>query len=71
MESENTNQELLTDRQLAQRLNVSRSFIHKLAASGRLPGAVKLGRARRWRADEVAAWVAAGCPSRADWSWSG
>jgi excisionase family DNA binding protein len=60
---------LLTDRDVAARLNVSRSFVHKLNASGRLPQPVKLGRARRWRLEDLKLWEALGCPSRDSDTW--
>lgn len=55
---------LLTDRQLALRLGVSRSFVWKLLASGRLPEPVRLGRAVRWRLRDLRCWEEAGCPAR-------
>lgn len=54
----------LTDRDLAARLNVSRSFVWKLHSQGRLPMPIKLGRACRWRLADIEAWERAGCPSR-------
>lgn len=62
---------LWNDVTLGTLLGISRSMVHKLNSAGKLPAPVRLGRCLRWRADEIAAWVAAGCPSRADWSWSG
>ena len=35
--------------------------------AGKIPRAVYIGRAARWRADELRAWVAAGCPNRITW----
>lgn len=61
---------LLTDHAVARTLGVSRSFVHKLHAQGKLPAPVRLGRCLRWRAAEITAWLAAGCPSRSEWSWS-
>ena len=61
---------LLTDHDVAQQLGVSRSFVHKLRSQGKLPDAIRLGRCLRWRSDEIADWVAAGCPNRSEWSWS-
>lgn len=48
-------------------LGVSRSHVRKLHDSGRLPRPVRLGRAVRWRRDEVVDWIAAGCPPRSRW----
>ena len=36
-------------------------------AAGRIPLPVRVGRATFWRADELRAWVAAGCPDRETW----
>ena len=55
---------------LASKLRVSRSMVHKLNSAGKLPAPVRLGRCLRWRADEINAWLADGCPSRSEWSWS-
>jgi predicted DNA-binding transcriptional regulator AlpA len=33
-------------------------------AAGRIPRPVRIGRSTLWRADELRAWVAAGCPPR-------
>jgi len=36
-------------------------------ALGRIPAPVRIGRSVRWPAAELSAWVAAGCPRRAEW----
>ena len=36
-------------------------------AAGRIPLPVRVGRSTFWRADELRAWVAAGCPDRETW----
>ena len=36
-------------------------------AGGRVPRAVRIGRSVHWRAAELRAWTAAGCPSRKHW----
>jgi predicted DNA-binding transcriptional regulator AlpA len=36
-------------------------------AAGKVPAAVRIGRATFWRASELHAWVAAGCPNRITW----
>ena len=53
---------LLTDCQAAELLGVSRSHFRELVRTGRAPEQVKLGRAARWRRDELQAWIAAGLP---------
>jgi len=52
---------------VAAMLHVSRSFVQKLHDTGRLPLPVRLGRAVRWRRDEMLAWIDAGCPARDQW----
>jgi predicted DNA-binding transcriptional regulator AlpA len=36
-------------------------------SAGRIPQPVRIGRSTFWRADELRAWVAAGCPDRRTW----
>lgn len=52
---------------LARRLDISVRTLWRLRSSGRLPRPVKLGGSIRWRAAEISAWVAAGCPLAAEW----
>jgi predicted DNA-binding transcriptional regulator AlpA len=52
---------------VAELLNISERHLWTLHASGRLPRPIRLGRATRWRADELRAWLAAGAPSRDCW----
>ncbi len=35
--------------------------------AGRLPRPIRLGHSKRWRRDEINAWVEAGCPKRSAW----
>jgi len=39
----------------------------RLDATAKLPRAVRLGTACRWRRGEIEAWIAAGCPARDEW----
>jgi len=55
---------LLSVRDLAVLLQVSERAVWSWLASGRLPAAVRVGRLVRWRASDVEAWLAAGCPRR-------
>lgn len=48
-------------------IGVSRRHWLALADSGRAPAGLRLGRRRLWPAEELRAWVAAGCPPRARW----
>lgn len=57
----------LTAEDVAAVLSVSPRHIWKLNATGAIPAPIRLGRAVRWRADELRAWLAAGCPSREAW----
>lgn len=34
---------------------------------GLIPRPVRVGRSTLWRVDELKAWIAAGCPRRAEW----
>jgi predicted DNA-binding transcriptional regulator AlpA len=36
-------------------------------AAGRIPRPLRIGRSTLWRADELRAWVSAGCPRRQEW----
>lgn len=56
--------ELLTAGDLARRLRLSIRMVRKLNSEGSLPNPIRLGRSIRWRASEVAEWIAAGCPDR-------
>ena len=58
---------LLTAERLARLLDVSKRTLWRLRSAGKLPRPVQLGGSLRWRADEVSAWVAAGCPDLRDW----
>lgn len=48
-------------------LSVSERHVWSLHSAGRLPLPVRLGRTTRWRADELRAWLDAGCPERSRW----
>ena len=52
---------------VAEMLGIGRTHLFELNKTGRLPIPIKLGRAVRWRVDELREWVAAGCPSRQQW----
>jgi predicted DNA-binding transcriptional regulator AlpA len=59
---------LLDAEAAAAALGVSRSQFFRLHSAGKIPLPVRLGtRCPRWRADELRAWCAAGCPTRAQW----
>ena len=61
---------LLAAGDLASLLSISVRTLWRLDASGKIPAAVKVGSQKRWRHDEILAWLAADCPLRAHWNWS-
>lgn len=58
---------LMTVDDLARELRTSPKTIRRMDAAGRLPRAVKIGRAKRWPRATIVAWIAAGAPARAEW----
>lgn len=59
---------LLDARGAAALLGIGRSTFFRLDETGGVPRGVRLGgRMRRWRAEELRAWIAAGCPPRVRW----
>ena len=40
-------------------------------SAGLIPNPVRIGRSTLWRIEELRAWVAAGCPCRKDWRFTG
>ncbi len=58
---------LVSDVAAAALCGCSRSHWHALAAAGKIPSSVKLGRKRLWRREEIQEWVAVGCPDSATW----
>ena len=61
---------LLSASELATLLGISGRTVWRLDASGKLPKAVRIGGAKRWRRLEIEAFVNAGCPARDQWTWS-
>ena len=59
---------LVTTRELAEILKLSDRQIRRLDSAGKLPAAVHVGGAKRWRSDEIDAWIRASCPDRVAWS---
>jgi predicted DNA-binding transcriptional regulator AlpA len=59
---------LVPDLVAARLAGVSRATWHRLRAAGKIgPQAVRLGKAVRYRRDEVAVWIDKGCPDAATW----
>lgn len=59
---------LLTCETLAQRLGVSPRTVRRLDLAGRLPAPVRIGRAVRWREEEIDRWLESGAPERREWA---
>ena len=56
--------------ELAQKLGICRRSAERLEISGQIgPRRIVLGRSVRFRAAEIEAWIASGCPKREVWSW--
>ena len=49
---------LLTIQELAQALKVSTRTVETLIRTNRAPCFIRIGRARRWRAEDIDAWLA-------------
>ncbi len=64
-------QMLLSTKQVAEALDVSRRTIYRMRQTGKLPKPVKMGKSLKWRREELEAWVAAGCPPLSRWEWEG
>lgn len=54
---------------LSRCLKISVRQVHRLNKSGSLPRPLRIGGCTRWRAAEIAAWLQAGSPPRAQWNW--
>jgi predicted DNA-binding transcriptional regulator AlpA len=52
---------------LAVLLDRSEASLERDIPAGRLPAPVWLGGSRKWRRSEIQDWVAAGCPTQAEW----
>ena len=59
---------LIPDTAAAALCGMSRSHWHTLAAAGKLPESIRLGRKRLWRRREIEEWIAAGCPDGKAWA---
>jgi len=54
-------------KQVAEFLGCSVRKVRSDDARGLLPKAIRLGRLKRWDAEELARWAEAGCPPRFKW----
>ena len=59
--------ELMTVGDVARSLRLSVRATWRANAAGFLPRPLKVGRATRWRSEEMTAWVRAGMPVRSEW----
>lgn len=60
---------LIRSREVRARLAVSASCLERMKAQGRLPAPIVFNRnCQRWDADEIDAWIAAGCPTMDVWA---
>jgi predicted DNA-binding transcriptional regulator AlpA len=58
---------LLTAKQAAKICGKSLRTWRTWDSAGWIPRPVRIGRSTLWRADELRAWVEAGCPRRTEW----
>jgi len=54
-------------RRLAKLLSLGLRTVRTMDAAGKLPAPVRCGARKLWPVVEVKAWLAAGCPDRAEW----
>lgn len=54
--------QMLDVRAVARLLGCCPRNVRRLSDAGRMPQPLKIGALVRWRADELQAWIAAGCP---------
>lgn len=60
---------LIDTRAVAELLNVSQKTVYKRDRDEAMPKPLRIGRAKRWGAEEIKAWVDEGCPPRSEWKW--
>ena len=59
---------LMTSVELAAELQISERTVRRLEITGKIgPRPMNIGRAVRYRRDEVEKWIEAGCPARDSW----
>lgn len=58
---------VLTAKQLADILSISTRTVWRFDSAGFMPKPIRLGKTVRWKAEEVTAWIEAGCPVRSVW----
>ena len=58
---------LIDIKEVATLLGRSVSSLRRDGEAGRMPASITLGGSKRWRRNEIRAWVRAGCPATDDW----
>ena len=62
---------LIDFKEAASLLKVSPRTIWRMRSSKVIPDPIRVGRAVRWRYDELKVWVEAGCPPQKKWQYPG
>jgi predicted DNA-binding transcriptional regulator AlpA len=58
---------LLSAKSSSALVGVSLRTWRRLDSSGKVPAAVRINNAKRWRSQELWEWIQSGCPDRAKW----
>ena len=59
---------LIDAQEVARRLGRSERTVWRITAAEKLPNPIAIGdQSKRWRAEDIRSWVAAGCPHRSHW----
>lgn len=62
MSQQKAEDRLLKAKEVARILSISERSLWRLLASGEIIEPVRIGRAVRWRSDELWSWIQHGCP---------
>lgn len=54
---------LIPVEEVARMFSISTRSVWRLRSAGKLPEPIRIGGSVRWRTEEVAEWMARGCPS--------
>jgi excisionase family DNA binding protein len=65
--SEHGQDGLITVEALAKILSVNTFTVYRWKDAGKIPAAVKIGGAVRWRLGEIQDWIRCDCPPRSRW----
>ena len=57
---------MMTAEEIARCMKISTRTVWRLKTQGELPKAVKVGRAVRWRQNDILHWIEQGCPAAFD-----